>query len=209
MEGLTRIDLLIMKLELLHKFYIVKILYQELYNIRIDNKFRLSDLNLQCNLTFCIAFQKNSTPSQPGYNLIKLEMNSSPERMFDGVEMGANVSYGPMSSKPRRRETKLVTIKKEPKQNLLISVPSKSITDHLTNADCSLIPRHMSEMLHPNNTDIVHLRAFNDYWSAQMSHCAVCTNFALSANKVNKQMPVNWKLSKPINLPEESLIWVS
>ncbi|XP_043478952.1 lysine-specific demethylase 4A-like isoform X2 [Leptopilina heterotoma] len=73
----------------------------------------------------------------------------------------------------------------------------------------SIIPGHVSEMLYPNVPDNNSLQTFNDYWSAQISHCAVCAPFALAKSQCNSQMSSDWKYSTPTVLPESSPIWVS
>lgn len=78
-------------------------------------------------------------------------------------------------------------------------------------ASCSYpaIPGHITEMLYPSALDLELLQAFNDYWSAQVSHCAVCTTFASTGSGGSRQMPPDWKYCKPTVLPESSPIWVS
>ncbi|XP_076171506.1 lysine-specific demethylase 4C [Ptiloglossa arizonensis] len=73
----------------------------------------------------------------------------------------------------------------------------------------SMIPGHISDMLYPSvpNNDL--LQAFNDYWSAQISHCAICAPFTSSCNGHGRLMPPDWKYCKPTVLPESSPIWVS
>ncbi|XP_076623452.1 lysine-specific demethylase 4C isoform X1 [Colletes latitarsis] len=73
----------------------------------------------------------------------------------------------------------------------------------------SMIPGHISDMLYPivPNNDL--LKAFNDYWSAQISHCAICAPFTSSCNGYGRLMPPDWKYCKPTVLPESSPIWVS
>ncbi|XP_003703094.1 lysine-specific demethylase 4C [Megachile rotundata] len=73
----------------------------------------------------------------------------------------------------------------------------------------SMVPGHISEMLYPSvpNNDL--LKAFNDYWSAQISHCAICAPFTSSCNGHGRLMPPDWKYCKPTVLPESSPIWVS
>ncbi|XP_026828527.1 lysine-specific demethylase 4A isoform X2 [Ooceraea biroi] len=73
----------------------------------------------------------------------------------------------------------------------------------------SLIPGHMSDMMYPNvpNGDL--LRAFNDYWSAQVSHCAICATFASCTSGSSRVMPPDWKYCNSTTLPESTPIWVS
>ncbi|KZC04861.1 putative lysine-specific demethylase 4B [Dufourea novaeangliae] len=73
----------------------------------------------------------------------------------------------------------------------------------------SLIPGHISDMLYPSVPNNELLKAFNDYWSAQISHCAICAPFTSSCNGHGRLMPPDWKYCKPTVLPESSPIWVS
>ncbi|XP_008559898.1 uncharacterized protein LOC103580058 isoform X1 [Microplitis demolitor] len=73
----------------------------------------------------------------------------------------------------------------------------------------SQVPGHIMDMLYPNNPELDNVRKFNDYWSSQLSHCAICTAFASSNNGCNRQMPQDWKCFKPSTLPESSPICVS
>lgn len=71
--------------------------------------------------------------------------------------------------------------------------------------DSRVVPQHVSEILHPAVPDLDTLKAFNDYWSSHISHCAVCSAYTPS----DLQMPPAWKQCKPTTLPEETPIWVS
>ncbi|XP_053971736.1 uncharacterized protein LOC128872756 [Hylaeus volcanicus] len=73
----------------------------------------------------------------------------------------------------------------------------------------SMIPGHISDMLYPIVPNNELLKAFNDYWSAQISHCAICAPFTSSCNGHGRLMPPDWKYCKPTVLPESSPIWVS
>lgn len=72
----------------------------------------------------------------------------------------------------------------------------------------SIIPGHISDMIYPNllNNDL--LRAFNDYWGAQISHCAICATFASCSSGSSRVMPPDWRYCKPTALPENTPIWV-
>ncbi|XP_063978608.1 lysine-specific demethylase 4A-like isoform X2 [Diachasmimorpha longicaudata] len=72
-----------------------------------------------------------------------------------------------------------------------------------------ILPGHISTMLYPHIPDLETQQSFNDYWSAQLSHCAICTAFAATTDKNYRQMPPDWKYCKPTVLPENSPIWVS
>ncbi|XP_011269922.2 uncharacterized protein LOC105259589 isoform X2 [Camponotus floridanus] len=73
----------------------------------------------------------------------------------------------------------------------------------------SMIPGHISEMIYPNipNNDL--LRAFNNYWSAQVSHCAICATFASCTSGNSRVMPPDWRYCQSTTLPENTPIWVS
>ncbi|XP_014486863.1 PREDICTED: lysine-specific demethylase 4C-like isoform X2 [Dinoponera quadriceps] len=73
----------------------------------------------------------------------------------------------------------------------------------------SVIPGHISEMIFPNVPNKEMLRAFNDYWSAQISHCAVCATFASCSSGSSRVMPPDWRYCKQTALPESTPIWVS
>ncbi|EFN86038.1 uncharacterized protein LOC105181802 [Harpegnathos saltator] len=73
----------------------------------------------------------------------------------------------------------------------------------------SVIPGHISDMIYPNVPNSELLRAFNDYWSAQISHCAICATFASCSSGSSRTMPPDWKYCKSTALPESTPIWVS
>ncbi|XP_011700517.1 PREDICTED: lysine-specific demethylase 4B-like isoform X2 [Wasmannia auropunctata] len=72
-----------------------------------------------------------------------------------------------------------------------------------------VIPGHISDMIYPSVPNSELLKAFNDYWSAQVSHCAVCATFASCTSGSSRMMPSDWKYCKSIVLPESTPIWVS
>jgi len=71
-----------------------------------------------------------------------------------------------------------------------------------------IIPGHISEMIYPNVPNSELLKAFNDYWSAQVSHCAICATFASCTSGNSRMMPPDWKYCKSAMLPESTPIWV-
>ncbi|XP_011872094.1 PREDICTED: lysine-specific demethylase 4C-like isoform X2 [Vollenhovia emeryi] len=73
----------------------------------------------------------------------------------------------------------------------------------------SVIPGHISTMMYPNILNHELLKAFNNYWSAQVSHCAVCATFALCTSGSSKMMLPDWKYCESVTLPESTPIWVS
>ncbi|XP_012269220.2 lysine-specific demethylase 4C-like isoform X1 [Athalia rosae] len=97
--------------------------------------------------------------------------------------------------------------------NLDEQYPITSISSHLMSSISPdpepVVPGHMVEMLYPSDPDVNLLQAFNDYWSTQISHCAVCAAFASTNSGSGKAMTPDWKYCKPIHLPDSSPIWVS
>ncbi|XP_012288456.1 lysine-specific demethylase 4A isoform X2 [Orussus abietinus] len=95
-----------------------------------------------------------------------------------------------------------LSLEEEP-VSALIEKPGSTVTPTF------LTPGHISDMLYPSVPDISLLQAFNNYWSSQASHCAVCTTFASTRSWRGRQMPPDWKYCKPTVLPKSSPIWVS
>ncbi|XP_046420050.1 lysine-specific demethylase 4C-like isoform X1 [Neodiprion fabricii] len=92
--------------------------------------------------------------------------------------------------------------------NHLSNVSNNSISYPTPNSQ-PVIPGHMMEMLYPSVPDDNLLQAFNDYWSTQVSHCAICSAFATAATGGGRAMTSDWKYCTTINLPDTSPIWVS
>lgn len=122
--------------------------------------------------------------------------------------------------KSKEKVKKATTRKKDPLESKMtkttvINLDDSEVTSSLMDKPpsvshrVSMIPGHISDMLYPSvpNNDL--LKAFNDYWSAQISHCAVCAPFTSSCNGHGRLMPPDWKYCKPTVLPEGSPIWVS
>lgn len=95
-----------------------------------------------------------------------------------------------------------------PKEQGSALVQSADVKPCNSQAPSVIIPGHVSEMIHPNVPSIELLRAFNDYWSAQISHCAICATFASCSTGSSRVMPSDWRYCKAIDLPESSPIWV-
>lgn len=123
-----------------------------------------------------------------------------------------------MESKSRRKS------KEKPKKFVANRILDASVSTKVNNSqspslspcaknilpvNSSIIPGHVSEMLYPHVPNNTSLQTFNDYWSAQISHCAVCAPFALAKSLCNSQMSSDWMYSIPTVLPESSPIWVS
>lgn len=71
-----------------------------------------------------------------------------------------------------------------------------------------VIPGHISDMIYPNVPSNELLKAFNNYWSAQVSHCAICAIFASCTSGSSRMMPPDWKYCTSTMLPESTPIWV-
>lgn len=109
-------------------------------------------------------------------------------------------------AKQRSRESKGSAAKRKPKEK---KKPKEQPYVYPETIDkFKLIPGHILEMLQPNEPSIDLIRAFNNYWSAQISHCAVCATFALSKCDANREMSSDWKFCTPTVLPDSSPIWV-
>lgn len=87
---------------------------------------------------------------------------------------------------------------------------SKQSTDipQLCSQPTPIIPGHISEMIYPNVPNSELLKAFNNYWSAQVSHCAICATFASCTSGNSRIMPPDWKYCESATLPESTPIWV-
>lgn len=189
-------------------------------NVGIDNNVRSS---LNAPSTEVQNQPKSFITLVPGFNKRSVTTGKTPQ-----TPKLQDESVNEYSSAPRLKATKSsVSAKRKPKEKLkkstvrgkrsLESKPpiledQSSSSTHVqvpsSNAH-SVIPGHILEMLYPNALDINLLQAFNDYWSAQVSHCAVCATFASARNGGGRQMPSDWKYCKPTVLPENSPIWVS
>lgn len=140
-----------------------------------------------------------------------LELCKSEESKSQSHSRLAGTTESQMVGKCRKK-----TPKKERKQSLQKNnTPEASVAvDEQCNGDSSLnsepvIPGHIMEMLYPNVADVNLLKAFNDYWSTEISHCAICAAFASTNSGRGKPMTSDWKYCKPTDLPESSPIWVS
>ncbi|XP_012227942.1 lysine-specific demethylase 4C-like isoform X2 [Linepithema humile] len=159
----------------------------------------------------CSSISDNKTPSQ---NLLQ---------QFNYPNLSISIKQNRTSSykrKSKEKSKKATTRRKEPATVILaagIAQDQSSSTETNSTMDVqpnssqstSVIPGHISDMIHPNvpNSDL--LKAFNNYWSAQISHCAVCATFALCSSGSSKMMPPDWKYCESTDLPENSPIWVS
>ncbi|CAG5104192.1 Similar to Kdm4B: Probable lysine-specific demethylase 4B (Drosophila melanogaster), partial [Cotesia congregata] len=141
--------------------------------------------------------QGNKSPRKPRApkkkSLIKLEDKNPPVLTIEANYPGLSAND---SSKVSSSSLSLLS-------------PTLSVSSSSSNSSSQIIPGHILEMLFPNHPDLEKVRTFNDYWSSQASHCAICTGFASSSNKNTRQMPPDWKDCRVISLPERSSIWVS
>ncbi|KAG5323221.1 KDM4B demethylase, partial [Acromyrmex heyeri] len=96
----------------------------------------------------------------------------------------------------------------QPTKDQSTSTQSADMPQFCSSQLTSVIPGHISDMIYPNvpNNDL--LKAFNDYWSAQVSHCAICATFALCTSGNSRMMPPDWKYCTSTTLPESTPIWV-
>ncbi|XP_043485444.1 lysine-specific demethylase 4C-like [Polistes fuscatus] len=110
--------------------------------------------------------------------------------------------------KSKEKLKKATTRKKQLPESIVISLSSedKSLS---SSHPALMIPGHITDMLNPNIPSSDMMKAFNDYWSAQISHCAICATFASTRYGNSQVMPPDWKYCKPTILPESSPIWVS
>ncbi|XP_018308092.1 uncharacterized protein [Mycetomoellerius zeteki] len=101
-----------------------------------------------------------------------------------------------------------VTLVIEPTKDQSTSTQSADMPQFCSSQPTSVIPGHISDMIYPNvpNNDL--LKAFNDYWSAQVSHCAICATFASCTSGSSRMMPPDWKYCTSTTLPESTPIWV-
>lgn len=109
--------------------------------------------------------------------------------------------------KSKEKLKKATTRKKQIPQSTIISLGSEEKSSSSSHPALT-IPGHISDMLNPNIPSNDLMKAFNDYWSAQISHCAICATFASTRCGNSQLMPPDWKYCKPTILPESSPIWV-
>ncbi|XP_015592194.1 lysine-specific demethylase 4A isoform X2 [Cephus cinctus] len=146
-------------------------------------------------------------------------------KLQDGpIKFGSSQQHQTKKSSYRQNvksEVKMEKIDKSPsikeedvdvKPPLTIILEEQSLSNRickLSPSNFPLIPGHISDVLYPKVPPMNLIQAFNDYWSAQISHCAVCASFASTANIGGRPMPPDWRYCKPMVLPEKSPIWVS
>lgn len=159
-------------------------------------------------------------------NIPSSNISGNKEQLEDSIKPPINIHPHLSSSK----RSQISILRKNPKEKLKKSTtrkkqttatiaPAIEVTRDQTDAklmqsadvsqsSTSMIPGHISEMIYPNipNNDL--LRAFNNYWSAQVSHCAICATFASSMSGNSRVMPPDWRYCQSTMLPEDTPIWV-
>ncbi|XP_029674201.1 uncharacterized protein LOC115242226 isoform X1 [Formica exsecta] len=146
--------------------------------------------------------------------LINTAVNTHPHLSSSNVKQ-TQISI--LRKKPKEKLKKSTTRKKQTASIVpTIEVTTNQSTDAISTQSSgnsqpitSMIPGHISEMIYPNvpNNDL--LRAFNNYWSAQVSHCAICATFASCTSGSSRVMPPDWRYCQSTTLPESTPIWVS
>lgn len=152
-------------------------------------------------------------------DLIKTAVNTHPHLSPSNVKQ-KQISI--LRKKPKEKLKKSTTRKKQTativptievtrdQSTDAISTQSADVSQSSGNSQpiTSMIPGHISEMIYPNvpNNDL--LRAFNNYWSAQVSHCAICATFASCTSGSSRVMPPDWRYCQSTTLPESTPIWV-
>ncbi|KAI4485696.1 hypothetical protein M0802_012592 [Mischocyttarus mexicanus] len=188
-------------------------------NTLINNINKIDDNNLSyslnCQYDNMKCHQKNDLPAP----LIKQEnmLKSHWQQNIDKTSNNKHLTMPelkPIKSPVVRRKSKeklkkATTRKKQFPESTTISLISEDIYLPSTSHPALMIPGHISNMLYPNIPNRDMMKAFNDYWSAQISHCAICATFASTRYGNSQVMPPDWKYCKATVLPESSPIWVS
>lgn len=161
---------------------------------------------------------------------------SDNKAQLQGLIKTADNTHPPLLSPNKTKQNQISILRKKPKEKLkkpttrkkkaaTIVTSTSQVTREEANAMStqstdipqsssssqpitSTIPGHISEMIYPNipNSDL--LKAFNNYWSAQVSHCAVCATFASCTSGSSRVMPPDWRYCQSTTLPESTPIWV-
>ncbi|KOC63208.1 putative lysine-specific demethylase 4B [Habropoda laboriosa] len=183
---------------------------------QVDNPLEVNQLGKNMNVTSLSTGTQYTTnhsmsdlqASQKTITIPPLQQEQFPNviEAHEKLQIMDNI-YANMPSKKECVETKILstTMNMEDSSPLTCSIDQPSSVSHRV----SMVPGHISDMLYPSvpNNDL--LKAFNDYWSAQISHCAICAPFTSNCNGHGRLMPPDWKYCKPTVLPESSPIWVS
>ncbi|XP_029032458.1 lysine-specific demethylase 4C-like [Osmia bicornis bicornis] len=186
----------------------------EIINLNYTTSHSIPDLQA-AQRTITIHQEQFSNVIEPGDKLQTQNVQRSSDNIYANMP-----SLKPIKLMSRRKSKeklkKATTRKKEVETKTLMPNPDEaniatcsiSQSPSVSNR-VSMVPGHISDMLYPSvpNNDL--LKAFNDYWSAQISHCAICAPFTSSCNGHGRLMPPDWKYCKPTVLPDSSPIWVS
>ncbi|XP_020282072.1 lysine-specific demethylase 4C-like isoform X2 [Pseudomyrmex gracilis] len=123
----------------------------------------------------------------------------------------------PVRRKPREKVKKTPTRKKQPMTVVSEfdtakgqAMPAESMdVPSCSSQPISLIPEHISDIMYPSapNSDLI--KAFNNYWSSQISYCAICVPFASCGSGNSRVMTSDWKYCESTVLPDSTPIWVS
>ncbi|XP_017885883.1 uncharacterized protein LOC108628463 isoform X2 [Ceratina calcarata] len=165
------------------------------------------------------------SPNSPTQSLNVVTTNDKPQAM-NTQKRPENIYANMPALKPiqfmnsRRKSKEKKTTRKKESTEMKIPAMTVNVEEPSTIAcsvdqtpsvshRISMVPGHISDMLYPSVPNNELLKAFNDYWSAQISHCAICAPFTSSCNSHGRLMPPDWKYCKPTVLPESSPIWVS
>ncbi|KAL6430137.1 hypothetical protein ACFW04_007721 [Cataglyphis niger] len=201
--------------DVLSRFMNAQVIIQP--NSSIEKKSVINDLT-HSNENEDISSSNISDNKAQLQGLIKTAVNTHPHLSPSNVKQ-KQISI--LRKKPKEKLKKSTTRKKQTivptievtrdQSTDAISTQSIDVSQCSGNSQSimSMIPGHISEMIYPNvpNNDL--LKAFNNYWSAQVSHCAICATFASCTSGSSRVMPPDWRYCQSTTLPESTPIWVS
>lgn len=189
---------------------------------RLMNKMNKVEAN---NMPYSINYHSDNIQNHQRdltINMIKQEDNkcvNASKSQWQSLDKNSNNRHltmpelKPIKSPVVRRKSKeklkkATTRKKQLPESTVISLDSEEKSSSSSHP-ALMIPGHITNMLNPNIPSSNMMKAFNNYWSAQISHCAICATFASTRYGNSQVMPPDWKYCKPTILPENSPIWVS
>lgn len=203
------------------------------YNLSNEDNVPSQITNMQDTIWKYSSIERNSAIGDVQLNESEnISSSNISDNTEDSIKMAINTHPHLSSSK----KSQISILRKKPKEKLKKSTtrkkqitatitPAIEVTRDQTDAkstqsidvsqfSCSsqpitsMIPGHISEMIYPNipNNDL--LKAFNNYWSAQVSHCAICATFASCTSGNSRVMPPDWRYCQSTTLPENTPIWV-
>ncbi|XP_078041804.1 lysine-specific demethylase 4C [Augochlora pura] len=188
-------------------------------NAQLGGNQSMSELQASQNITIIspIKREKDQEEDEAEDSQQSQRIQKSSEDIYASMPPLKPIKWSTSRRKSKEKLKKATTRKKETPEKVAptISQEDSSVAaspvdkPHCVSHRFPMIPGHISDMLFPfvPNNDL--LKAFNDYWSAQVSHCAICAPFSSSYNGYGRLMPADWKYCKPTVLPESSPIWVS